>query len=328
MSMIIKVILLTALFWATALQPLRAQDSTAAAPESLDSLIALLTPEEYDSLMKDLDLFLGDFMRREKSYFDVSMSFSNGFFTQRSANSTIPTRTIDQLVIAPSVGYYHKSGLGASWTGFVLPADKKAGIYQQQFTASYDYLNTSKPVGFGLSYTRQSVKDSIGFYASPFQNMYNAYITLRKGWLRPSLSLGYNNGSYTDIEKQPTYSVTYDVSLKDFTAIAAVRHVFTKQKLFSKNDYLMVTPRLMLIASGQKYRTFGTARGYRRQVTLGTVVTNGSTAFQPQSLGFNLSADYMKGKFYVHPQLYFDYLLQSGDKRLYTSALLLVGFMF
>jgi hypothetical protein len=321
-----KFLLLLLILLAVNRAGLRAQDTTATT-ESLDSLIALLSPGEYDSLMKDLDFFLGDFLHKDKSYFDIGLGVSNGFFTQRGADGAPTSNTINKLVLSPSAGYYHKSGLGIGWAGFWLPGDKKAGIYQQQLTASYDYTK-GKKAAFGFSYTRQSSKDSLSFYASPFENIFSGYFNLRKGWLRPGLSLSYSNGSYTDVFKRSLFRLVYNVDVKDFTAILSVRHVFVKQKLFSAQDYFMFTPRLMLINSGQKYKTNSPDLRFRRAVNQGFILSSGSAAFQPQSLGLNLSADYMLGKFYVHPQLYFDYYLHIADKRFYTSALLLVGVMF
>jgi hypothetical protein len=308
-----------------------AQQAGRGGTEPLDSLIALLGPGEYDSLMQELDFFLNTYRQPEKSYFDISLGAGNGFFTQRGeeAVNAVPA---SRMVLMPSAAYFHKSGLGASWFGFL--GTNGAGLYQHQVSLSYDYLK-GKTIGFGVSYGRQFSKESVDFYTTPFNHVFSGYASLRKGWLRPALSVSYSTGGYTDVFTRivgrppavDTFRLKYNVDVSDITVTASVKRQFVKKQLFHADDYFMFTPRLLLTGAGQNYTTYSPDTRFRRMLANGLVAPGGNSGFQVQSLGLGLSGDYFHKSFYLHPQISFDYFTQDAGKRFYTSVLLLAGFI-
>jgi hypothetical protein len=299
------------------------------AGKELDSLIALLDPGEYDSLMKELDLFFGDFLKKERSFFDLSVSAGNHFFSLReSYNATGNFRTVNRVVYGGAFGYFHKSGLSGGISLSAASASGKLSLYQQQYLVSYDYVK-SKNFSAGISYIRQKVKDSVDFYASPFKHIAGAYFNYRKSKWQPGISFSYGKGSYTEVLPR-LYPLSYKVNIKDFTGILSLRRSFVKYGWISEKDFFQWVPRIMLIGAAQQYEAAdaGSNRRLQRLFSSGLVQRSASVKFQPQSLALNLSADYARGIWYVHPQLYADYYLHTSDQRLLVTFTLLAGIMF
>lgn len=295
-----------------------------------DSLMALLTPEEYDSLMNDLDELFALFDERARSYLDISLTGGNGSFTLKNVDAAGAYKTSNRLVLSPSAGYFHKSGLGVQLTSYFAPSGGGLRLYQHQGSVFYDYLK-GKKISAGISYSRLKVKDSaVDFYTTPFKNNFNIYGSWKKSRWRPTLSLNYSNGSYTEVFTRPLFSVAYTVKVKEYSVNASVRYSWDKKNWLSRGDYLSFSPRLVLVSSGQQLEL---QKGdntpiLNRLITTGVIPQRSVNEFEPQLLALYLSLDYMIGKWYIHPQLYVDYYLHSSSQRSFNSFSVTTGFMF
>lgn len=299
--------------------------------ETADSLIALLSPGEYDSLMTELDEMFSIISKSETSYADISLTAGNGNFTLRNADAASATyKTTNRFLFSPAAGYFHKSGLGVQWSSFFTMVNKKPVAYQHQASVFYDYLK-GKKISAGISYSRSFINDStVDFYNSPFKNNYFAYAAWKKNKIRPAVSLSYSNGSYIEAFNRPLFSVYYKVLIKEISLTASVRYSAGKKNWLTKGDYLSFTPRLALISSGQRIETVNHENNnfIQRLMNNGFIAQRSVNSFEPQVLALYISADYILGKWYLHPQFYVDYYLHNADRRSYTSFSLTTGFMF
>lgn len=295
-----------------------------------DSLMALLTPAEYDSLMNDLEELFSVFDDRDRSYFDLSLTGGNGNFTLKNVETTGAYTTKNKLVFSPSAGYFHKSGLGIQLSSLFAPSGGGLRPYLYQGTVFYDYLK-GKKISAGISYSRIKTNDSaVDFYTTPFRNNFNIYGTWKKGRLRPSVSINYSNGSYVDYFVRGLYTVAYNVNIAEYAVNASLRYSWDKKDWLKRGDYMSITPRLVLVNSGQKLEL---QKGddtpiLNRLISTGVIPQRSVNNFEPQLLAVYLSLDYMLGKWYIHPQLYVDYYLHSSDQRSFANFSITTGFMF
>jgi hypothetical protein len=301
--------------------------------EYVDSLFA-----SNDTLLKEFEAFV-DSLTATKSYFDISTGIGNRLFSLRNNAFNSQQAATNKLTLTPALGYYNRSGIGLSWTSFLVFDGSNTGLAQHAFTPSYDYTKSEK-VGFGISYTRYFINSSYSFSATPFQNEIYGYVAAKKGWLQPGLSIGWAKGKYSEeyskdtvvtriingIPRQVSITLrdTIKTTLSDFSLIGSLKHDFEWYEIFGKKDDITFTPMLMLIAGNQKYNVSQTSSftgTYRPRLykSLGSFADNGSTGFRLQSAGISLNATYTTGKFYISPQYYFDYYLpndlSAGDKR-------------
>jgi hypothetical protein len=205
-----------------------------------DSLIArelaeIDTTVDYDELFRDLDAFM-DSLLTPGSYLVVSLSASKGYYSFESKGSTFLS-TSSRLTYTPSLGYYHKSGLGLAAMGYIVDDDENMNVYQFSLTGSYDYL-TDRRLATGIAYTKFFTRDDLPFYTSPLQNEIYTYFTWRNAWVRPTLAMSYGWGSRKDFSSRETLiqdlrlrrrGYTYinsEESISDFSVIASARHDF------------------------------------------------------------------------------------------------------
>src|SRR4051812_17781847 len=93
-------------------------NKVAAQHTRLDSLFAKGdTTRVMDSLMQGFDAFL-DSMSQPKSFFSVGTGIGNRTFSIKNNALNAQEATTKQLSFTPTLGYYHKNGLGISMTGF------------------------------------------------------------------------------------------------------------------------------------------------------------------------------------------------------------------
>ncbi|HEX2536358.1 MAG TPA: hypothetical protein VHK69_21600, partial [Chitinophagaceae bacterium] len=128
----IKAVLLVMTLFSTGL--LMAQEGKRKTEPAVDS--SLLA--DYDFLFSELDAFL-DSLLTPRTYTLVSAGGGMGSYNY-SVPGTTKTEVRRQLTLTPSLGYFHKSGLGLSVTGAVLYGDRRFNAYQANASASYDYL--------------------------------------------------------------------------------------------------------------------------------------------------------------------------------------------
>src|SRR5262245_3944079 len=100
--------LLVLIVLVVALQPAFSQNGG-----KLDSLFSKGdTTAIMDSLLKDFDSYL-DSLVGSKSFFTVNASIGTGYFSFNEKNS-VTVNTQKKPIFSPSIGYFHKTGLGFS----------------------------------------------------------------------------------------------------------------------------------------------------------------------------------------------------------------------
>jgi len=320
-----------------------------------DSADSLIVPKQdvlindtdiinYDDLFRDLDLFL-DSLLMPRSYFMGSLSVSKGFFNFSSKSSALP-KTTQKFTYLPTLGYYHKSGLGISAVGYIVNDEANLNFYQFSLTPSYDFLkNPSLAAGF--SYTRYFTKDSLPFYTSPLQNDLYAYFSYRKWWVRPTVSVSYGWGSRSDFRKRERqvqslriisdgYTIiNSEESINDFAISASVRHDFYWLDVFTFNDHIRFTPQIAFTNGTQKFGFNQTSNSYGQIIQTGTNVMYNSESvylddklnFQPLALTMYLRTEYSLRKFFIQPQIIFDYYFPAESKNFSTVFSINAGFM-
>jgi len=275
-----------------------------------------------DSLLKDFDLYLDSLVGR-KSFFTINTAIGTGFFSFNDKN-TVTVNTEKKLIFSPSVGYYHKSGLGISAAGYAL-LNNGIKFYQYSVSPSFDLIK--KKFSTGIAYTRYQTKDSLDFYTTPIQNEVFAYFSYKKWWVRPTLSLSYGWGSKEESELRQApwrlrllrnqYYVKNVTSIRDFSATISVRKDIDWYNVLHKADNITLTPIAMLNAGTQNYG-FNTSYSYNfSPVRANSLPSNkeisDNTQFALQSASFALRGSYIKGRFLLQSQVLFDYFLQDLD---------------
>lgn len=315
-------------------------------PISIEDDLAMDTTLDYDDLLDDFMSFI-DSLLAPRSYLLINVSGSANYFNYKGRlGNTI--RTEKQLVISPTIGYYHKSGPGITFSTNHTEYRQRRRWYQFSLTPSFDFIKNINWAG-GFSYTRYFTKDSLPFYTTPLQNEINGYYIWRKPWLQTGLAVSYGWGNKKDVQKRrqqlrdilSTQGITYsetmiEESIRDFSITASFRHSFYWLAVLSKKDYFKFTPMLTISAGTQKYgfnQTTGVYATTARNNTIkvfnsGTANLDNELKFQALSMTFFIRPEYNIGKFFIQPQLVFDYYFPAPDKRLSTFFSLNTGFMF
>lgn len=309
--------------------PAKAQQS------KLDSLFLNAdTTAILDSLLEDFDDYL-DSISRRRSLFMVGVGIGTGVFSFES-KSTVFISNEKKPIITPSIGYFHKSGLGISAMGYGLLNDSKFSFYQFAISPSYDLI--SKKISTGISYTHYFNKDSLDFYTTPISNELYGYFSYKKWWVRPTISFSYGWGSQTAYEKQKyriwsrqlqqlqDYYITIKnvESVRDLSVTLSLRKDFDWYGVVSKEDNITLTPVLLANAGTQQFG-FNTSYSYTfNPVRVNSLPSNNSisdqTQFAMQSVSTILRVSYMKGKFLLQPQVLFDYYLQPTDSNPFNTV--------
>lgn len=300
---------------------------------------------DYDALFDELDVFL-DSLTAPKSFAVVSIGFGNGFLNYKTV-STSNLRTDRQFIYMPTAGYFHKSGLGFSGTASVVKDGPDFNAYQFALAASYDYLQSRKAIG-GFSYTRFFTKDSLPFYTSPLQNELYAYASYRGWWIRPTIAASYGWGSRTEVQERETLlkklrrrSYGYDETsteetIADFTLTASVKHDFYWRQVLSDKDYFRLTPQISFSSGTQRFGFNQTTNSYvgSKKSTVNVLYNSenvrldATQKFQPLALTAFLKSEFSLGKFFLQPQLIFDYYLPESNDRITTTFSVNTGFIF
>jgi hypothetical protein len=318
------------------------------AKDSMDMLVSD-TSIDYDLLLKDLDSFL-DSILTPRSYYLANLSIGKGYFNFEG-KSSLTLETSKKLTYSPSLGYYDKSGLGITATGYMVNDQKNMNLYQFSISPCYDYLKNKK-LATGISYSRYFTKDSLPFYTSPLQNELYAYFTWRKFWVRPSVQLSYGWGSrneYMQREEQInslrlrprgyTFINTTE-SVSDFSLTGSLRKDIYWLDVFTYNDHIRFTPQAAITFGTQKFGFNQSSDTYAQVLR-----SNGSTGanvlynseniylddkldFQPLSWSLFLKGEYSVGKFFVQPQLIFDYYYPATSNNFSTLFTVNMGFIF
>ena len=124
---------------------------------------------------------------KTSSYFRVNVGIGNKLYSSQD-KSIESLQNSQQFVVSPSVGYYHKSGFGISFTGFLLNENNKTNFYQYTLTPSYAY-NKGKVADVLISYTHYFEKDIYSSNTSPVQNEFYGNILFKKPWIKPGIAI-------------------------------------------------------------------------------------------------------------------------------------------
>ena len=309
------------------------------------TVVSTDTTFDYDLLMQDLEYFL-DSISSPHSYFTGSLSIGKGYFNFVNKSDFFLT-TAQKFTYTPTLGYFHKSGLGITATSNIVNAEDKLNLYQFSISPGYDYLE-NKNLATGFSFTKYFTKDTLPFYTTPLQNELYGYFTYRKWWLRPTVAVSYGWGSRTDymerealiqdlrLRRNGIIRINSKESVSDFSVISSVRHDFYWLNIFSYKDHFRFTPQLSFISGTQKFGFNQSANTYATVVRTGAnVIYNSENVFlddqlnfQPLSLTMFLRGEYSFGKIFIQPQMVMDYYFPATEKNFSAFFSFNVGFVF
>ena len=291
-----------------------------------------------DSLLKnDPMLKMINELDKPSSYVRVSIAGGNKLYSSED-KSVESLQNAKQVIISPSIGYYHKSGFGISFAGFLMKENATTHFYQYTITPSFEYTK-GKVADFSLSYTRYILQDAYSTNTSPIQNQFYGTVVFKKRRIKPGLAAGYATGSVNEIVSIDTvitilnqqvhirYVDSAKIKVSSLSLAASVEHSFTFFNLFSIKDGLSVMPQLSLIGGTNRYRvshnsslenyTSFTKRRLTRIRHFQSQSDNGK--FQLQSAGLDLDVNYTIGKIYVEPEMYVDYYLPASSDNRFTQ---------
>ena len=207
------------------------------------SIFDIDTSLDYDALFRDFDSFM-DSLLTPRSYSLASLSIGKGYYNY-SSKTDYSISTTQKLNYSPTLGYFHKGGLGISGTGYIVNDGENLNFYQSGITPSFDYLK-NRSIATGISYTRYLTRDSLPFYTTPLQNELYGYFMYRKSWFKPSVAISYGWGSRSDYMQREeliqdlrlrrrgfTY-INTEETVSDFSLMASVRHDFYWLEVFSQ----------------------------------------------------------------------------------------------
>lgn len=311
----------------------------------LDDLGLIDTTIDYDQLFRDFDTFM-DSLLTPRSFFMGYISGARGYYNfERKGTSLIETSK--KLTYTPGVGYYHKSGLGLTTTGYIVNDDENMNLYQFSVTPSFDYIQ-NRDLVTGISFTKYFTKDSLPFYTTPLQNELYAYFTYRKTWIRPTVAVSYGWGSRSDYEERSvliqdlrlrrngfTY-VNTEESISDFSVMTSIRHDFYWLDIFNYNDHIRFTPQITFTSGTQKFGFNQSTNSYATVLRTGNNVLfntdnlylDDQINFQPLSLSLFLRGEYSIGKFFLQPQVLMDYYFPADAGNFNMLFTVTTGFIF
>ncbi|MGZ3857943.1 MAG: hypothetical protein ACXVMS_00330 [Flavisolibacter sp.] len=300
---------------------------------------------DYDALFSEMDAFL-DSLLAPRNFTLINIGLSTGYFDYKSSESYV-LKSTRKLMYTPSISYFLKSGFGMSAAASIVDDGTQINPYQYSLSGSYDYIRNRKFVT-GVMLTHFFTKDQLPFYTSPLQNGATTYFTYRNFWLKPSLSATYGWGSrseysqredlITSIRLKPRgyTSINKQESINDFNLTFSVRHDFYWLDILTKGDFIRVTPQISFISGTQKFglnqssSSYATLRGTNVNILYNSenIYLDDKTVFQPISLSGFLKTEYSKGKFFIQPQVMFDYYFPAKDQNLSTVFSVNAGVIF
>jgi hypothetical protein len=300
---------------------------------------------DYDALFNELDSFL-DSLTEPRSFLVANVGISTGYYNYASKESYV-AEPVKKVLISPSISYFSKTGLGIGGAVSIINDGQKINPYQFSITGSYDYLKNKKFLS-GIALTRFITKSNVPFYTSPLQNGAFAYFTYRDLIIKPTISANYGWGSrsaYTErkelinsirLKKRGYTRVNTLESINDLTVTASIKHDFYWLNVFSKNEYIRLTPQVSFVSGTQKFGinqssdTYGIVKGTGANILFNSQNSylDDSRYFQPLSLSGFIKTEYAKGKFFVQPQIMVDYYFPAKENNLGTALLLNTGFIF
>jgi len=271
------------------------------------------------------------------SYFRVNVGIGNNLYGSQD-KSIESLQNSQPFVVTPSVGYYHKSGFGISFTGFLLSENNKTDFYQYTLTPSYSY-SKGKIADVIISYTHYFEKSIYNYNTSPIQNEFYGNILFKKPWLKPGIALGYSTGKFDQGVHIDTtvkvlsrlvhilYNDTVSTNIRSFSVAGSVEHSFLFYNLLTVKDGIIITPQFSLISGINKYdMKHSSSLDYYNAYTKKALKRirhfqsqGNNKNYQLQSLGLDLDVNYSIGKFYFEPDLYLNYYLPNTNDNRFTQ---------
>ena len=317
----------------------------AQAPAKQTNIDTSFDEDDYAELFNELDALL-DSLIAPRSFVLFNVGIGSNYFNYKS-KSSYQLEASRKNTYTPTLAYFSKNGLGISGSAVIVNDGKSLNPYQFHATGSYDFLKNSRFIS-GLAFTHFLSRDSIPFYTSPLQNELYAYFTYKKFWLKPSVAISYGWGSRNDFEEREEYITTMRLalngytqvktreSISDFSLITSVRHDFYWMNIIGNNDYIRLTPQVVFASGTQKFGFNQTSSTYATIPRTGVnylyssdqVYLDDEVYFQPLSLSTYIKTEYSRGKFFVQPQIVFDYYFPATEKNLTTAFVMNAGVIF
>ncbi len=304
-------------------------------------LHAQLSPSDQhilDSLLKNDEMLkMINNLSKNSSYFRINAGIGNKLYSNQD-KSVESLQSSQTLVFTPSVGYYHKSGFGISFAGFLLNENNKTDFYQYTLTPSYNY-NKGKFADLLISYTHYFEKSKYSYNTSPIQDEFYGNILFKKPWFKPGIALGYASGKFDQLIHIDTtvriltqlvhilYNDTITTKISSYSIAGSVEHSFMFFNLFSIKDGIIITPQLSLISGINTYdvshtsslANFSTYTKQRLRRIRHFQSQSNNEQYQLQSVGLDLDVNYSIGKFYFEPDLYLNYYLPDTNDERFTQ---------
>ena len=297
-----------------------------------DTTLSKQDKSRLDSML-NTDEFLSMFDDSARSYFDISLGFGNGTFsTQNQAVNA--TGFTNQLVLTPALFYFFKSGFNAGLTTFLTNENNKLSLYQTGTSVGYGY--GGEKISTGISYTRYFGDNKKYNGKSIYQNELFGYLKYTKPFIQTGISLGFANGTYKQTELVFLSNInrfvldSTDNKTSYFSATFSIEHNFEFENVFTKKDGLTILPIFMVNSGSDKVNSTHLNRIFNRpRVPLSVKKTSQANKMQLQSIASSINITYGIGKFYVQPNVYFDYYLPETTGQRFSSIVsLTAGFTF
>ncbi|RYY64161.1 MAG: hypothetical protein EOO12_10420 [Chitinophagaceae bacterium] len=299
----------------------------------------------YDALFDDMAEFL-DSITAPRTFLLADVGLSSAYFNYLEAGA-IDLEPRRQTTWTPSIGYYHKNGLGLVLNSTLVSNGASLKAYQHVATASYDYLKQDA-FATGVSYARFFTKKELSFYTTPLQNEVGAYVTYKKWWLRPALYASYGWGSRSAYDERETYiqrirlrdtgviRVQTNEVINDFSLSLSLRRDFYFLNILLPRSSLRLTPQLVFSAGTQKFgfnqnaSTFGIVRGTDLNELVSTEyqTLDDQLRFQPLSATALLRAEWSWKRFFLQPQYVLNYYFPSSSSNLAGYLRVNFGYLY
>lgn len=279
-------------------------------------------------LEKQLDSLL---QKQQKSEVVIGVGYGNNpAYGSKVNNFELPL--VFKTYVAPSISYYHKSGLYAGVSAYYLFNSVKKPWFETDLTVGYDYTKNRNFLA-GVSYTRYIFADSTDVPATPIKNELFTYFYYRKWWLQPGVSLDYGWGE--DVSEGLHKKETLRGS--DFNIIASVRHPFIFSGVMSRSDLLLFTPSVNLTLGTANYYSNLKAFQYITRSPKMMQIRNhpgkelnytDHTGFEPRAADITLNVSYFIGHLNLAPAYTVFKPLTGSDQGImsYFTARILYSF--
>lgn len=287
-----------------------------------------------DSLMAGFEDYLDSIYAR-KSFFSVSLTAGTALLSYENSNS-VKIEVQKRMLLAPSVGYYHKSGFGLNVATYMVNEEKSLTPYQYNITPSFDLIK--KKYSTGVAFTKSFIKDSLSFYTTPLQQEAFVYFNYKDLFIRPSVSVSYAWGSVTSYNERKVRILkkrlrqsrnifireTVEESINDLSLNFSLRKDFNFFSILSDEDMVSLTPVVMLNCGTQQYGFNTTYDVSRVDVTKVNVLPSNSSitdrnSFTAQSAALILRGAYLYKRFMVQPQFIVDYFIPGKEDQLNSA---------